>query len=488
MKKRTLASILSLLLLFSIVSTASAASVNGFTDVSDTAWYADAVEYVTDNKLFQGKTETTFGPGDPMTRGMFVTVLGRYAEVDTERWIEGEIIRTDVNVRASASTEAALVTTVTRGDTVYVLGYANSWYQVRTTSGKTGYIRSDLMQWKSNFTDLGLLQYYTPYVHWAYSKGIVSGMGDRQFAPENSITREQICVILHQYTEEFDITLPQPHDKEQFTDDSQFSSWAKTAIYAMQTAGIVSGRDTGAFDPKAKASRAEVAIIFQRFAEALDIDDTTPPPSTGDFTYALFGNVVKESRPVSSSWFDDACFIGHSILESLGPTFGNYFPEADFFVRGGLSCKALLEYSQFSYGTNQTGTISQALGAKSYGKVYIMLGINEIGGTTREFIGYMTNLIDIVKATQPNADIYLLSVTPVTRDRVDPVYAPDNIVAFNDALQQLSLDEDCYYLDLFGQFIDDEGYADETYMYDSVHFNHDGNRAIQSYLMTHTAA
>ena len=100
MKKRTLASILSLLLLFSIVSTASAASVNGFTDVSDTAWYADAVEYVTDNKLFQGKTETTFGPGDPMTRGMFVTVLGRYAEVDTERWIEGEIIRTDVNVRA----------------------------------------------------------------------------------------------------------------------------------------------------------------------------------------------------------------------------------------------------------------------------------------------------------------------------------------------------------------------------------------------------
>lgn len=488
MKKRTLASILSLILIFSSVPMASAANVNGFTDVDDTAWYADAVEYVTDNKLFQGKTETAFAPEDPMTRGMFVTVLGRYAQVDTTRWIEGEIIRTDVNVRSAASTEAMLVTTVTRGDTVYVLGYTNGWYQIQTTSNKVGYIRSDLMQWKSNFNDLGLLQYYTPYVHWAYAKGIVNGMGDRQFAPENSITREQLCVILYQYTNEFDLTLPQLHDKVQFTDDNEFSSWAKTAIYAMQTAGIVGGRDTGAFDPKANASRAEVATIIQRFAEAIDIESPTPPPSNGDFTYALFGNVVTERSPVSASWFDDACFIGHSILESLGPAFGNYFPESDFFVRGGISCKALLEYSQFAYGTNQTGTISQALGAKTYGKIYIMLGINEIGGTTKEFIGYMTSLIDIVKATQPHTDIYLLSVTPVTRDRVDPAYAPDNIVAFNDALQQLSLDEDCYYLDLFGQVVDDDGYAEETYMYDSVHFNHEGNRTIQSYLMTHTVA
>ena len=62
---------------------ASAAGDNPFTDVLAGSWYASAVDYVRANGFFNGTSATTFEPNGTMTRGMFVTVLGRMARVDT---------------------------------------------------------------------------------------------------------------------------------------------------------------------------------------------------------------------------------------------------------------------------------------------------------------------------------------------------------------------------------------------------------------------
>ena len=57
----------------------------GFTDVADTDWFADAVQYVSDNGMMNGTSETTFGPNETTTRGMIVTILYRLeGEPETE--------------------------------------------------------------------------------------------------------------------------------------------------------------------------------------------------------------------------------------------------------------------------------------------------------------------------------------------------------------------------------------------------------------------
>ena len=67
-----------------------------FTDVPDYEWYYDAVQYVSSNGLFTGNTDGTFAPNGQMTRGMFVTILGRIAGVDTAVY-EGRSAFTDVD-------------------------------------------------------------------------------------------------------------------------------------------------------------------------------------------------------------------------------------------------------------------------------------------------------------------------------------------------------------------------------------------------------
>ncbi len=503
MKKRVLALALTLVMVMSLGSTALAANINGFTDVDSSAWYANAVKYVTDNKYFQGKTTTQFAPNDTMTRGMFVTVLGRFAKVDSTVWIEGEITKSNINVRASASTDSAYVTSLTTGDIVYVWGYTNGWYHIKTKAGQTGYVRNDLMQWKSKFSDLSLLQYYTPYVHWAYTNGIVNGMGERKFAPESSISREQICTMLYKYKTANNIYLPGVNTKTVFSDDSKISSWAKEAVYSMQQAGIIGGRTDGSFDPKTGASRSEVAAILQRFADAITSEEDNKAP----FEYTLFGNVVKETTPVTESWFDNACFIGHSMLEALGPTNAKYFSGADFFVKSGATCNTLLSYDQFSYKKNgeaTTGTLEQALGAKKYKQIYVMLGINEIAEDSTHFSSNMTDLVKLISTCQPSANIYLISVTPVREGAKKPVMSSqasgsdvqpqdsactvEDVVKFNTTLQVISVNRNCYYLDVFGSFVAHNGYAKTEYMADDIHLNAAGNQLFRDYLLSHTVA
>ncbi|MEE0730191.1 MAG: S-layer homology domain-containing protein, partial [Oscillospiraceae bacterium] len=82
MKKKILAMLLSVALLAGAIPvTASAASVEQFSDVKARDWFYDAVEYAVSNGLFHGTGETTFSPEQSMTRGMFVTVLGRKSNV-----------------------------------------------------------------------------------------------------------------------------------------------------------------------------------------------------------------------------------------------------------------------------------------------------------------------------------------------------------------------------------------------------------------------
>jgi len=171
----------------------------------------------------------------------------------------------------------------------------------------------------------------------------------------------------------------------------------------------------------------------------------------------------------SGGFFSDACFIGHSMVVGMS----NYFsrPDADYFGVNGISANRFLSYNQFTYRasngsggtTMRTGTIADALAARSYGKVYIMLGTNELGPESRHadvFYNSICSLIDIVRNAQPTAKIYLISVLPVSQScsNSSSNFNRANVRTFNNRLMQAASEKGVFYIDAYSVFADSNGY------------------------------
>jgi len=171
-----------------------------FSDVSKNDWFYSSVERAYNKKWFVGTSASEFSPKSAMTRGMFVTVLGRFSDAETVS---------------------------------------------KTTK----------------FVDVPETAYYSGFVAWAADKGIVSGISDTEFAPEAAITREQLAVMIYNYLNFKNISL-EKNEKVEFTDDMSISAWAKDAVYYVQQTGIINGMPDGSFKPKNTAARAEVATIL----------------------------------------------------------------------------------------------------------------------------------------------------------------------------------------------------------------------------------
>ncbi len=173
-----------------------------FTDLQE-QWYRIPVAYTLGRGLFYGESATRFAPHRPMTRGMFVTVLGRLA---------------------GATAQSA------------------------------------------PFTDVPTGAYYAGYVGWAAAQGIVSGVGGGHFAPEEEITREQLCCMIHRFAGSRQVSLP-PSQAAVFADDAMLSSWARESVYRCRAAGLVTGKGNERFDPQGSATRAEVAVILHAYCK-----------------------------------------------------------------------------------------------------------------------------------------------------------------------------------------------------------------------------
>ena len=242
-----------------------------FTDVAKDAWYRDAVSYAYSAKLFNGTSDTEFSPENTMTRGMFVTVLGRYAGVNAQPdTTVGVVTGEGVNIRQTPSTDSERAGYIENKYTaVTVLGQEGDWYKIRCGE-VTGYIRNDLMKaYDGSFSDVPADTYYAPYAQWAYLAGITSGTSATTFSPEAVISREQMCTLLNKYALAFGITLPENSAGSAFPDDGQISAYAKEAVYALRNAGVINGMDGGSFQPRGTASRAQVAQVFMKFITAL---------------------------------------------------------------------------------------------------------------------------------------------------------------------------------------------------------------------------
>ena len=223
--KKLIAALLSLTLFISVFASTAFAAAEKFTDVKPGAWYYTAVDYAVTEKLFSGTSATTFAPNSPMTRGMFVTVLGNKAKIDPKDYPT------------------------------------------------------------SSFSDVKAGIWYAPQVEWAAQNGIVNGTGGGKFSPDKSVTREQMAVILYNYAKftNCDLTV-RAGLLEQFPDGNKVSNYAKYPMEWAITHGIINGSG-GKLDPSGTATRAQVAQIFYSSRELLanggseNPQPPTPSPS-----------------------------------------------------------------------------------------------------------------------------------------------------------------------------------------------------------------
>ena len=216
-----------------------------FTDIHN-HWAADNILFAASRGLLSGTSDTTFSPNTGMTRGMFVTALGRLAGINPDSY-------------------------------------------------KTG-----------KFTDVKADAYYAPYVNWAAQNDIVEGVTATTFAPDTNINREQMAVIMANYAKKLGYDLPKTLQAVTFADNAQISSWAKNAVRAMQQAGILAGKNGNKFDPKGTATRAEVATVLRRFVEIV-IDPQTAngwqQNDSGQWSYYRNGKPVKGRLSDDQKWY-----------------------------------------------------------------------------------------------------------------------------------------------------------------------------------------
>ena len=255
-KQRILSALLALCIVFSLVPTALAEKADDFTDVSRSDWYYQFVDYVTSKGYFNGVADKTFAPADNMTRAMFVTVLFRFHGA--------------------------------KGDSS-----------------------------QSAFVDVAPGEWYTAAINWAAANKIVDGVGNGKFAPNDPITRAQMCAMIERYLDLYrkawKVTLPETGSVSVMVDESAIPAYALAAVKQCQRHGLVNGFEDGTFRPNDLSTRAQVAAVIYRMSHLVQNakPDNTPsvnpggtvnPPVTA-YTYALYfdanGGTLNGASPVS---------------------------------------------------------------------------------------------------------------------------------------------------------------------------------------------
>ena len=113
-----------------------------------------------------------------------------------------------------------------------------------------------------NFTDVPSDAWFNPYVDWASKNGITSGTSETTFAPNDNITREQMAVMIERFANYKGFKLDNNKEQINFTDNTNISSYAISSVSKVQQAGIINGRPDGSFAPKSNATRGESAQMI----------------------------------------------------------------------------------------------------------------------------------------------------------------------------------------------------------------------------------
>jgi hypothetical protein len=253
-------------------------------------------------------------------------------------------------------------------------------------------------------------------------------------------------------------------------DSFKIPAYYKDFIYKAYSAGILGGYSDGTFKGEEGLSRAEGAQIVLRLInkqKRLVIDS------------------AKLSATVDDKWFSDAMFIGDSLTHGLSLYSGLKTPK--YYYSTGVSLYSV-ETVQLETPSGQYCKLPDALKNNKFGKIYILLGINQLGSNRDSYYTDYADLIDLIRQYQKDAVIYLQSLLPVSRakDAGSTVFTKERVLLFNEAIKKLAEDKNAVYVDIYSAFADEDGFLPENETWDGVHLNSNQYKIWVDYLKTHT--
>lgn len=231
-------------------------------------------------------------------------------------------------------------------------------------------------------------------------------------------------------------------------------------------------------------------ITAERTVQAkLSRDGTAGVPEEAVPTAAAPGDgPVEESAPVEDTYFDDAVFLGDSRTEGFylysGLKTGQYLYAVGATVESVFSKPAWKE-------TAGKVPLLDALADTECGKIYLMLGVNELGWTKIEnFHDQYAKVIDRIREDHPNAEIVLQSILPVSalQESKGTYVNNERIGEYNEIIAALASEKNCHYLNVAEAVTGADGCLPSYWNFDGIHLNPDGCRVWLHYLRTHSVA
>ena len=221
--------------------------------------------------------------------------------------------------------------------------------------------------------------------------------------------------------------------------------------------------------------------------------DTTSQESGQNNTLssaAALGADVPSFIPVDKSYFDDALFIGDSRMVGMQEYSG--LTNATFYAGVGLTVYDLFDKAYISLkGSAKPVTLDTALQEKQFRKIYLMVGINELGtGTLDGFIKTYKAAVARIEQLQPDAIVFIQGILYVTADRSDsdPIFNNDNIRSRNQRLAELADNQRSFYLDINDVTTDSDGNLKKEYSWDNCHLKAQYYGLWTDFLMQHGVA
>ena len=198
---------------------------------------------------------------------------------------------------------------------------------------------------------------------------------------------------------------------------------------------------------------------------------------------------VPGSEPVDDSYFDDAAFVGDSRTDGFR-LYSGLGRGAYFYVTGETVASAT-GLKNWKDESGKKITLAEAVAAADCGKIYLMLGINELGWNgTDIFRGHAETLLRRLKVDHPDARIVIQSLLPVSaeQDAKGSYVNNQRILAYNQVWRELAEENDCAYVDVAEALTGADGCLPEELSFDGIHLNRAGCRLWLDYLRTHSAA
>ena len=195
------------------------------------------------------------------------------------------------------------------------------------------------------------------------------------------------------------------------------------------------------------------------------------------------GPELTQRERAGDEFFSDAAFIGNSLVDGLRLYSGL---TADFYAVTSFSVFAAATANVIRLNNGAMGTVYQAAAQKTYGKIYILFGINEIGYETAAFKNAYGGMIDRIIELQPGADIYIMSLSPVSaaKSSASTTFTMRRVHDYNTALYDLAAEKKCYYIDLIEALADDTGHLPAHETWDGVHLTAGYYKVWAEYLKT----